>query len=163
MQKGKPLNGMVTQQRGLSTARRVGAALPQHVGVFAGLFGAYLPDAQAKDFCEMEIASAGIVRGFMAVPCVICVLRSRRRYPLSGQLAQALRYSDGEAAGFAPMRCLHIENGAYTAIRRVRAMTFSGDACAAGAFMPSGPDRSHRTHTTGCGSSSARRRRKGTN
>ena len=69
MQKGKPLNGMVTQQRGLSTARRVGAALPQHVGVFAGLFGAYLPDAQAKDFCEMEIASAGIVRGFMAVPC----------------------------------------------------------------------------------------------
>lgn len=73
MQKGKPLNGMVTQQRGLSTARRVGAALPQHVGVFAGLFGAYLPDAQAKDFCEMEIASAGIVRGFMAVPCELCL------------------------------------------------------------------------------------------
>ena len=33
------------------------------------IFGPYLPDAQAKDFYEMEIASAGIMRGFMAVPC----------------------------------------------------------------------------------------------
>lgn len=34
-----------------------------------GIFGEYLPNAQAKDFYEMEIASAGIMRSFMAVPC----------------------------------------------------------------------------------------------
>ena len=33
------------------------------------IFGAYLPDAQPKDFYEMEIASASIMRGFMSVPC----------------------------------------------------------------------------------------------
>ena len=33
------------------------------------IFGAYLPEAEAKDFYEMEIASAGIMRGFMALPC----------------------------------------------------------------------------------------------
>ena len=33
------------------------------------IFSAYLPDAQPKDFYEMEIASAGIMRGFMSVPC----------------------------------------------------------------------------------------------
>ena len=34
-----------------------------------GIFGEYPPHAQAKDFYEMEIASAGIMRSFMAVPC----------------------------------------------------------------------------------------------
>ena len=34
-----------------------------------GIFGPYLPGAQPKDFYEMEIASAGIMRSFMAVPC----------------------------------------------------------------------------------------------
>ena len=34
-----------------------------------GIFGDYLPDAEAKDFYEMEIASAGMMRSFMAVPC----------------------------------------------------------------------------------------------
>lgn len=33
------------------------------------IFAAYLPDAQPKDFYEMEIASAGMMRGFMSVPC----------------------------------------------------------------------------------------------
>ena len=33
------------------------------------IFGPYLPSAQPKDFYEMEIASAGIMRGFMSVPC----------------------------------------------------------------------------------------------
>ena len=33
------------------------------------IFGAYLPDAEPKDFYEMEIASASMMRGFMAVPC----------------------------------------------------------------------------------------------
>ena len=33
------------------------------------IFAAYLPDAEPKDFYEMEIASAGIMRGFMSVPC----------------------------------------------------------------------------------------------
>ena len=34
-----------------------------------GIFGDYLPDAEAKDFYEMEIASTGMMRSFMAVPC----------------------------------------------------------------------------------------------
>ena len=34
-----------------------------------GIFGDDLPDAEAKDFYEMEIASAGMMRSFMAVPC----------------------------------------------------------------------------------------------
>ena len=33
------------------------------------IFGPYMPGAQPKDFYEMEIASAGIMRGFMAMPC----------------------------------------------------------------------------------------------
>ena len=33
------------------------------------IFGPYLPDAQPKDFYEMEIASASMMRGFMSVPC----------------------------------------------------------------------------------------------
>ena len=33
------------------------------------IFGPYLPDAEPKDFYETEIASAGIMRGFMSVPC----------------------------------------------------------------------------------------------
>ena len=34
-----------------------------------GIFGDYLPDAEVKDFYEMEIASAGMMRSFVAVPC----------------------------------------------------------------------------------------------
>ena len=34
-----------------------------------GIFGKYLPDAQEKDFYETDIASAGVMRGFMSVPC----------------------------------------------------------------------------------------------
>ena len=33
------------------------------------IFGPYLPEAQPKDFYEMEIASGSIMRGFMSVPC----------------------------------------------------------------------------------------------
>ena len=33
------------------------------------IFGLYLPEAQPKDFYEMEIASGSIMRGFMSVPC----------------------------------------------------------------------------------------------
>ena len=33
------------------------------------IFGPYLPEAQPKDFYEMEIASASIMRGFMSVSC----------------------------------------------------------------------------------------------
>lgn len=34
-----------------------------------GIFGDYLPDTEAKDFYEMEIASTGMMRSFVAVPC----------------------------------------------------------------------------------------------
>lgn len=33
------------------------------------IFGKYMPDAQPKDFYEMEIASAGVTRAFMAKQC----------------------------------------------------------------------------------------------
>lgn len=32
-------------------------------------FSPHLPDAQPKDFYEMEIASASMIRGYMSVPC----------------------------------------------------------------------------------------------
>ena len=35
------------------------------------IFSEYLPNAEPKDFYEMEIASASIMRGFMSVPCDI--------------------------------------------------------------------------------------------
>ena len=33
------------------------------------IFSKYMPDAQLKDFYEMDIASAGIMRAYMAKPC----------------------------------------------------------------------------------------------
>lgn len=33
------------------------------------IFSKFMPDAAPKDFYEMEIASAGMIRSFMAVPC----------------------------------------------------------------------------------------------
>lgn len=33
------------------------------------VFSQFQPDAKAKDFYEMEIASASMIRGYMAVPC----------------------------------------------------------------------------------------------
>ena len=33
------------------------------------VFGSYMPQAQLKDFYEMEIASGSLMRGFMSVPC----------------------------------------------------------------------------------------------
>ena len=38
-------------------------------GRLQSIFGKYMPDLELKDFYEMEIASAGIMRGFMAMPC----------------------------------------------------------------------------------------------
>ena len=35
----------------------------------AGIFKSYLPDAQEKDFYEIEIASGGVMRGFMSKKC----------------------------------------------------------------------------------------------
>ena len=34
-----------------------------------GIFGSYLPDATERDFYDMEIGSASIMRGYMAYPC----------------------------------------------------------------------------------------------
>lgn len=33
------------------------------------IFGSYQPQAKARDFYEMEIASASMIRGYMAIPC----------------------------------------------------------------------------------------------
>lgn len=46
------------------------------------IFGKYLPDAQMKDFYEMDIASAGIMRAFMARRCDVYFTMAQkvRRY-----------------------------------------------------------------------------------
>ena len=46
------------------------------------IFGSYLPDARENDFYELEIASAGITRGFMARPydMYFTMERKIRRY-----------------------------------------------------------------------------------
>lgn len=46
------------------------------------IFGPYLPDAKENDFYELEIASAGITRGFMARHCdmYFTMERKMRRY-----------------------------------------------------------------------------------
>ena len=38
-------------------------------GKLQDIFGAHLPSLQTKDFYELEIASAGIMRNFLSVPC----------------------------------------------------------------------------------------------
>lgn len=42
------------------------------------IFGSWLPDAEEKDFYEMDIASAGIMRAFMAKPCDIYFTMERK-------------------------------------------------------------------------------------
>ncbi len=46
------------------------------------IFAAYMPDAEDKDFYEMDIASGSITRGFMAKPCdmYFTLDRKLRRY-----------------------------------------------------------------------------------
>ena len=45
-------------------------------------FAPYLPGAQASDFYELEIASAGVMRGFMGRPCDLyfTIERKLRRF-----------------------------------------------------------------------------------
>ena len=38
-------------------------------GKLQDIFGAHLPNLERKDFFELEIASAGIMRNFLSVPC----------------------------------------------------------------------------------------------
>ncbi|MCD8217254.1 MAG: TetR/AcrR family transcriptional regulator [Clostridiales bacterium] len=40
-------------------------------GKVESIFKEYLPDLETKDFFKLEIASGGIMRGFMVVPCSI--------------------------------------------------------------------------------------------
>ena len=42
------------------------------------VFKEYLPDYETKDFYELEIASAGIVRGFIINPCNIYFTMDRK-------------------------------------------------------------------------------------
>lgn len=44
----------------------------------ARIFGAYLPGAQPKDFFEMDIASGGIMRAFMAKKCDLYFTMERK-------------------------------------------------------------------------------------
>ena len=38
-------------------------------GKLEDIFGAYQPNLESKDFYELEIASGGIIRGYMTIPC----------------------------------------------------------------------------------------------
>ena len=43
----------------------------QTSAVLHGIFGAYLPGSTESDFYELEIGTAGMMRGYMARPCDI--------------------------------------------------------------------------------------------
>lgn len=62
-----------------------------------GIFGDDLPDAEAKDFYEMEIASTGMMRSFVAVPCDM-YFTVERKIALFGVRAQALQCAVRAAA-----------------------------------------------------------------
>lgn len=42
------------------------------------IFGVYWPEAEPKDFYELDIASASVMRGFMAVPCDVYFTMERK-------------------------------------------------------------------------------------
>lgn len=47
-------------------------------GKLEQLFKAYQPDLEAKDFYEYEIATGGVMRGFMTVPCDLYFTMERK-------------------------------------------------------------------------------------
>jgi len=54
---------------GLHAVVNLGIPVSQHGEAAGGHLRDDLPDAEAKDFYEMEIASTGMMRSFAAVPC----------------------------------------------------------------------------------------------
>ena len=52
----------------------------------AAIFGSYLPDCAEKDFYGLEIASADIVRGYMAKPCDFYEVPREKRRQMTGQV-----------------------------------------------------------------------------
>lgn len=58
-----------------TTSEYIYAATAERLGQ---IFGVYLPDAQSKDFYEMEIASGGIMRAYMARPCDLYFTMERK-------------------------------------------------------------------------------------
>lgn len=71
-----------------------------------GIFGSYLPDATERDFYNMEIGSASIMRGYMAHPCdeeltlekklrlFFCMSLRAYRVP-EDELEQVIRFVEG--------------------------------------------------------------------
>ena len=47
-------------------------------GKLQDIFGTHLPTLERKDFFELEIASAGIMRNFLSVPCDIYFTMERK-------------------------------------------------------------------------------------
>lgn len=47
-------------------------------GKLEQLFKAYQPDLEGKDFYEFEIATDGVMRGFMTVPCNLYFTMERK-------------------------------------------------------------------------------------
>lgn len=47
-------------------------------GKLEGIFKEHLPNLETKDFFELEVASGGIMRGFMTIPCDIYFTMDRK-------------------------------------------------------------------------------------
>lgn len=56
------------------------AAIIQHTitGKLEDIFREHLPDLETKDFYELEIASSGVMRNFMSVPCDLYFTMERK-------------------------------------------------------------------------------------
>ena len=80
---------------GVFPADHLGVYHQSMAGRLQSIFGKYMPDLELKDFYEMEIASASIMRGFMAMPCDVYFTMEAKISPLSGMLAQAVRCAAG--------------------------------------------------------------------
>ena len=71
-------------------------------GRLQSIFGKYMPDLELKDFYEMEIASASIMRGFMAMPCdVYFTMEAKISRFLEPRFVTSNTISPGRLAGIA--------------------------------------------------------------
>ena len=61
-----------------------------------GIFGSYLPDATERDFYNMEIGSASIMRGYMAHPCDAELTLEKKLRLFFGMSLRAYRVPEDE-------------------------------------------------------------------
>ena len=107
-------------------------------------FAPYLPGAQASDFYELEIASAGVMRGFMGRPCdlyftierklrrflsccmrLYCVPEEKQEQVIARVLQMDLRTQAQEIVELATQRAQEILDKATTEANEMRAAAIS--------------------------------------